>query len=236
MRQGQPWDLRAGDWRETLADVEQVDAVICDPPYGDRTHRGNETIATVGRRSICYASWSPDDVRAFVASWAPRCRGWFACMTSDDLIHVWRSAYEAAGLYSFAPVVITSPRVRLVGDGPASCAVYLMVARPRKLQFSRWGALPGHYPAPVARGGHIGGKPLDLMRAIVCDYTRRGDLVVDPCAGYGTTLRAAIIEGREAVGSEIDAETYAKAAARLAKPYTPNLLLEPLSAEQRDLF
>tara|TARA_R100000278_G_scaffold119544_1_gene101050 strand:+ start:4983 stop:5699 length:717 start_codon:yes stop_codon:yes gene_type:complete len=238
MRQEQPWDLRAGDWLETLADVEQVDAVICDPPYGERTHAGNAKMHEIptARRSISYACWSPADVKAFVQSWAPRCRGWFACMTSDDLIHVWRAAYEEAGLYSFAPVVITSPRVRLVGDGPASCAVYLMVARPRNVQFSRWGALPGHYRAPVARGGHIGGKPLDLMRAIVRDYTRPGDLVADPCSGYGTTLRAAVIEGRRAIGAEIDAGTYATAADRLAQPYTPSMLAPPLSAEQGALF
>lgn len=231
-------DLRLGDWREVLADIEEVDAVICDPPYGARTHAGNARMGEIptARRSIKYFHWMPETVADFVADWAPRCRGWFACMTSDDLISAWRSAYRGAGLYDFAPVVITSPRVRLVGDGPASSAVYLMVARPRSIAYSRWGSLPGHYRAPVARGGHIGGKPERLMRSIVRDYTRTGDLVVDPCAGYGTTLRAAVVEGRRAIGAEIDADTHAKAIERLAMPYTPTVLFDELNGEQRDLL
>jgi len=157
-------------------------------------------------------------------------------MTSDDLISSWRSAYRGAGLYDFAPVVVTAPRVRLVGDGPASSAVYLMVARPRNAEFARWGALPGHYRARVARRGHIGGKPLRLMRTIVGHYSRPGDLIVDPCAGYGTTLRAAAIEGRRSIGAELDPETHAKAAERLAQPYTPSVQFDRLEGEQRGLF
>lgn len=233
-----PPEVRLGDWREVLADVVEVDAVICDPPYGARTHAGNARMHEIptARRSLAYDAWEPSTVDGFVCSWAPRCRGWFACMTSDDLIGAWRSAYRAAGLYDFAPVVITAPRVRLVGDGPASCAVYLMVARPRSVRFSRWGALPGHYRAPIERGSHIGGKPLGLMRALVRDYTRRGDLIVDPCAGYATTLRAAVIEGRRAIGAEIDTETHTSAVERLAQPYTPVVYFEPLTGAQGGLF
>jgi len=230
-------DLRLGDWRDVLADVEEVDAVICDPPYGARTHRGNaDRLSDMGRRSLVYDAWSETDVGRFVASWSERCRGWFACMTSDDLIPSWRAAYREAGLYDFAPVVIVAPRVRLVGDGPASAAVYLMVARPRTRHFSTWGALPGWYRAPIERDGHIGGKPLALMRAIVGHYSRPGDLIVDPCAGYGTTLRAASMEGRRAIGAEIDPETHAKAVERLRQPFTPRMRFDALEGTQTDLL
>lgn len=49
------------------------------------------------------------------------------------------------------------------------------------------------------------GKPAWLMRALVRHYSYLGDLICDPLAGYGSTLRAARDEGRRAVGSEIDA-------------------------------
>ncbi len=75
-------DLRLGDWKKALADVETVDAIICDPPYGARTH----------------------DVKAFVKSWSPRCSGWFVAMTSHDLLPVYAAALEAAGRYVFAPL------------------------------------------------------------------------------------------------------------------------------------
>lgn len=47
------------------------------------------------------------------------------------------------------------------------------------------------------------GKPEWLMRALVRHYTSVGDLVCDPFAGYGSTLRAARAEQRRAIGSEI---------------------------------
>lgn len=211
-------DLRLGGWQIALADVE-VDAVICDPPYGQRTHAGQTTQSADGaqRRDLTYAHMTANDVSAMVASWSPRCRGWMVALTSDDLIPAWRTAYADAGRLDFAPVPIIQDRVRMTGDGPASCAVYLMAARPRRKAFLTWGALPGWYRAGTDRDGHIGGKPLDLMRRIVADYSRAGDLVCDPFAGHGTTLLAARDLERRAVGAELDAATWQTAMDRIAR-------------------
>lgn len=227
-------DLRFGDWRDVLSIVSQVDAVITDPPYGARTHDGSsERIASMGRAELDYEAWTPDDVREFVASWAPRCTGWFAAMTSDDLIPVWRAAYAEAGRYDFAPVPVLQHRPRLSGDGPGSCAVYLMVSRPREARFMSWGSLPGWYTDTVDRGGVIGGKPLRLMRALVRDYTHRGDMVCDPCAGGATTLLAATELDRRAIGAEIDIGTFRKAQRRIAAGFTPDMFPDAAGAEGR---
>jgi site-specific DNA-methyltransferase (adenine-specific) len=61
------------------------------------------------------------------------------------------------------------------------------------------------------------------MRALVRDYTKPGDLIVDPCAGAATTLIAAAIEGRRAIGAECDPETYAIAKERIERPFTPDI-------------
>jgi site-specific DNA-methyltransferase (adenine-specific) len=220
-------DLRLGRWQDVLGDVE-CDALITDPPYGAVVHAGNSDMArftglvgpsqaargeagTCERQALTYDPWSADDVGDFVRHWSGRTRGWMVAFTSDDLCQVWRAAYRDAGRYAFAPLPVIQPRVRLTGDGPASAAVYVMVSRPRSRAFSTWGALPGWYRAGINRSGHIGGKPVALMRAIVRDYSRPGDLVCDPCAGGGTTLRAALAEGRRAVGAEMDPETWRKA-------------------------
>lgn len=47
-------------------------------------------------------------------------------------------------------------------------------------------------------------KPLALMRHLVTLACPRGGLVLDPFAGSGTTLQAALAEGRRAVGVEAD--------------------------------
>jgi site-specific DNA-methyltransferase (adenine-specific) len=69
----------------------------------------------------------------------------------------------------------------------------------------------------------VGGKPLWAMRALVRDYSRPGDIVCDPTAGGGTTLLAAAIEGRRAVGAEMNEDNYRKAKRRLEAGYTPTL-------------
>jgi site-specific DNA-methyltransferase (adenine-specific) len=239
-------DLRLGDWEGVLADVTRVDAVITDAPYSKRTHAGhdgavsrdrlageekrtridkrNGNVYSVGvsrRRAISYAHWTAANVDAFVDSWAPRNRGWFVCMSDHGLVDAYEKAFKRHGLTTFAPVTALIPgmTVRLAGDGPSSWTIYINVARPKRLR--DWGTLPGGYTGNQGEREHIGGKPLWLMRALVRDYTRRSDLVCDPCAGAATTLLAAAMEGRSAVGAEVDPETHALAMRRLAPGYTP---------------
>jgi hypothetical protein len=216
-----PWTLREGEYQTALADVAEIDCVIADPPYGARTHDGHENTQPVDgaeRRALSYKSWTRDDVGAFVQAWAPRCRGWMAVMSCSDLAPAWRETMEDAGRCAFAPVpcVIRGMTVRLQGDGPSSWSVYLNVSRPRSREFVGGWTRPGAYVVGRGSGGHIGGKPLDLMKLIVGDYSRPGDLVCDPCAGYATTGVAALQLGRRFVGSEVAPATHAEAAARLA--------------------
>lgn len=240
------WTLHHGDWQRTLTKLPQrVDAIITDPPYGARTHTGHnageeQVRAVTGqatRTAIDYAHWTPTHVREFVSWAAENCRGWICAMTSDDLAPAYQAAYEAEGLYPFAPIPIIQPRPRLIGDGPASWTVWLMVARPRNREFATWGCLPGAYWSQCEKHGVVAGaKPLELMRSIVRDYSRPGDVVCDPCAGGGTTLLAALWEGRQAIGSERDAETHAKATQRLKHASIPvRPLLDDVPRQQSAL-
>ena len=101
-----------------------------------------------------------------------------------------------------------------------------------------WGTLPGAYVGKPERMAVIGGKPLWAMRAIVSDYSRPGDLVVDPYAGGATTLIAAAELGRRAIGAEVDPETFEKAVARLEKGWTVDAFaaVERRKAEQAGMF
>jgi DNA modification methylase len=66
--------------------------------------------------------------------------------------------------------------------------------------------------------GHATVKPLELMRWLVRLVTAPGGLVLDPFAGTGTTLQAALAEGMRAVGIEQDPDHAALARARLSTP------------------
>lgn len=54
-------------------------------------------------------------------------------------------------------------------------------------------------------------KPLELLRWLIRTYSNEDDLVVDPCAGSGSTGVAAVLEGRRFVGFEKES-TYVVAA------------------------
>lgn len=47
-------------------------------------------------------------------------------------------------------------------------------------------------------------KPIAVLKRLIEIFTDPGDVVIDPCAGSGTTLRAAFELGRNAYGFEID--------------------------------
>ena len=47
-------------------------------------------------------------------------------------------------------------------------------------------------------------KPVALLEKLIQIFTDPGDVVIDPCAGSGTTLRAAAELGRNSYGFEID--------------------------------
>lgn len=218
-------DLRLGRWQDALADVERVDCVITDPPYSDRTHaaqRHDAVAVSKSFRALEYSSFSERDARAFVEHWEPRTSGWFVVFSDHELQRVYEESLRERGRYTFAPLPQTTigRSVRLCGDGPATWTTWITVARPRNSAFAHWGALPGAYVDNVGdrRPGLVhGAKQLELMRAIVRDYSRPGDIVCDPCAGGATTLIAAALEGRRAIGSEMDPVTYEKARIRIER-------------------
>ena len=212
------FNLDAGALMAQIGDAE-IDALITDPPYGDRTHAGQARSRSDGREGfgdgregfgdLGYASISAAFAAQLAAEFARVCKGWIVVFSCSDLAHVWRRAFDDLGLCSFAPVIDYSPgsRVRLQGDGPSNWATYINVARPRGRLFSTWGTLPGGYQSAPDKGPgrRKGGKPIGLMRQIVKDYTRAGDLILDPFCGHGTTGAAAVAEGRRFVGCDIDA-------------------------------
>jgi hypothetical protein len=229
-----------------LADVELVMSgraanLLCvDAPYSSKTHDGHKNgkltadraaaarksaAGESGRRDINYAAWSPAIVNQFIRTWEDQVSGWRVSITDDVLSSAWRFSFDAAGLYSFAPLplVETGSRVRMTGDGPSNWTCWIVTARPRTREFASWGTLPGAYVQPAERdinshGGSdrvVGGKPLRSMMAIVRDYSRVGDLVVDPCCGASTTGLAAKKQGRRYIGIDLNHEHCELSARRL---------------------
>src|SRR5687767_13969539 len=109
------WDLRLGRWQDVLADVGDVDAVITDTPFSQRTaegFRGGDQRLGTATIGIPYGHINVADVADVVASWVPRTKWWFVVFGDHILASEWAVQLEAAGLYVFAPV----PWVK--ADGP----------------------------------------------------------------------------------------------------------------------
>ena len=58
---------------------------------------------------------------------------------------------------------------------------------------------------------HPSQKPVNVIKQLIEIFTDEGDVVIDPCCGSGTTLRAAHELGRSAFGFEIDRNFYTRA-------------------------
>lgn len=61
-------------------------------------------------------------------------------------------------------------------------------------------------------------KPVTVLKRLINIFTDPGDVVIDPVAGSGTTLRAAYELGRNSYGFEVDRHFYAEAQEKMLAP------------------
>lgn len=54
-------------------------------------------------------------------------------------------------------------------------------------------------------------KPINVLKTLIKIFTDEGDVVIDPCAGSASTLRAAYELGRESYGFEVNKQFYQEA-------------------------
>ena len=66
-------------------------------------------------------------------------------------------------------------------------------------------------------------KPVPLLERLIEIFTDPGDVVIDPCAGSGSSLRAAVQKGRKAYGFEIKKDFFAEARDKMLKDFQLSL-------------
>lgn len=82
---------------------------------------------------------------------------------------------------------------------------------------------PTHERPKEGEVAHPTVKPLDLMRWLVRLVTPPNGILLDPFAGSGTTLEAAVLEGFTCIGIEREAAYLPLITSRLTKPLLPSL-------------
>lgn len=214
--------LYVGDCRDVLASLPSLDArlMATDPPYGvgwRSGYRGQPFEEMAGddgsvdwpavlgdivarhldkRQHVYVFGYRPDQLAG------PLRLGGTAQLIWDkgqagpgDLSTSWGPSHEVITFGVHTP----SPSERSAGRGA-------LAARLRQGSVLR---------EPSRRGRHTNRhpseKPVRLMRMLIESSSLLGDLVLDPCAGSGSTAVAALVEGRRFVGVELD-ERYAATA------------------------
>jgi len=194
-----------GDCREIvpLLEAGSVDCVVTDPPYGIRYVKGgggHGLWINLPTEPI-YGDDQPFDPSPWLA-WP--CLMWGA----DHYKHV------------LPPGGTMLAWDKSVGIGPADSFVdcefaWCSVAGIKRnvFRFLWKGAISMKAGENNGRRLHPTQKPEVLIRWCIEFVSKRGDLILDPFMGSGTTLRAAKDLGRRAIGVEIE-ERYAEIAAR----------------------
>ena len=206
--------LYQGDCRDIVpALTEEIDLVLTDPPYGigwdtDGRSRGGRYFPPI------IGDDAPFDP-AWLLSRFPR-------------LVLFGANHYADRLPASPSWVVWDKRVGMASNDQADCELaWTNLGGPARMFRQLWNGGGGRRKDnPTARRGepvsfHPTQKPLGLMRWLIERHSRPGDLILDPYAGSGTTLRAAKDLGRRAIGIEIEPLYCETAARRLAQEVLP---------------
>lgn len=207
-----------------------------DPPYSKHVHKSATSCGTMTSRKRTISrdlgfAHLQDPLRVQIAIASACVQRWSVIFSDDRSTHLWREACEAAGseLVRIVPWIRWS-QPQLSGDRPpqgyedvsivSAPESRVLVAHPEGRK--RWNG-PGnltHFYRRCLRAGKDGGgkhpteKPLGLLLDIVSWFSDPGELVIDLCAGAGTTALACRLLGRSCRAWELDPKWATYAAAR----------------------
>lgn len=242
-------ELWHGDCREVLPILTAAHAVVTDPPYADEAHTKQRRILTSGEanggrrreavRPVDFDPLTPELMAAFCEHTARLCGGWVLAFCQAEQVAEWRAAMEAAGIkWRRAQLwVKTDGTPQFTGDRPG--VGYESIATGWcGAGRSSWSG--GVYVQPksdpgVGHGGPSNQHPTQKPRRLMCDllglFTRRGDVVLDPFMGSGTTGVCAHLTGRRFIGVEKDRRYFEMACERIARAQAQGQLLPPEPAQ-----
>lgn len=202
--------LHLGDAGEVMRgmDAESVDAIVTDPPYNidfeqnyysnrKRKNWRNYVDANLDYEALATEFWrllkEPGSV--------------YICVGYDNYVD-WYHAMVGAG-FQYPGYIVWDK-----GNATWLAGNYGVKWKQRTELIMHWIkgrpplALPDEhnilsYPRP-ANGQHPCEKPVELMERLVRQSCPIAGVVLDPFAGSGSTLEAARLQGRRAIGIEID--------------------------------
>lgn len=221
------YEIITGDCLKALDALPYAfcDALITDPPYSSQNGGGkglkkyfrriNSTMSNDDMNQRSWINWTAEWLRK--ASRALKTGSPFIIFTDWRQLPALIDSINYAGLFYRGIVHWDKGNARPFEGGFRGQCEYCVWGSLGQLEGNKNLYLPGLYRiniVPQPKRIHAMEKPLALMRELV-KITRTGGRVLDPFCGSGSTVAAALLEGYNAVGIEIDEEMAAKAKDRI---------------------
>jgi site-specific DNA-methyltransferase (adenine-specific) len=218
-------ELYLGDCMKLLPTLGvEADVTITDPPYDANTHAKARVTASKrdGGSAVEFGfdSFTVDDLRASLALAASVTRRWvIATVDYRHAVTFHDDPPNGLRLLRIGVWVKTNPMPQISGDRPGQGweAIAFLHRDDTRPTWNGGGRAANWVLPSEQHTGHPTAKPVVMVRDIVRLFTNPGDLVLDPFAGSGTTLRASKDEGRHAVGIEKKVSYCGLAAGRLSQ-------------------
>lgn len=186
-----------------------VDFILTDPPYITRyLDRSGRSIINDDN-----ADWlRPSFEQAYrVLKCNSFCISFYGWSKADLFLTAWRNAgFRIAGHLVFRKTYASSAKFLKYEHEQA----YLLVKGQPELPAFPLGDVID-WPRSTGNRLHPTQKPVEVLKPLIRAFSSRGDLVLDPFCGSGSTLIAARDLGRKYVGFELDAKHHNSALARL---------------------
>lgn len=229
---GNGWTMHLGDCLDVMATLAPVDHVITDPPYEAEAHtKGRRRVAGAGLGAgvnrkvrdavLPFAAMDEATRDASAAEMARLCGRWCLVFCQAEAAHKWTASVPMRSL-RWMVWIKPDAQPQFTGDRPGMG--YETIVALHSVARSRWngGGKCGvftHTKNDKAAWNepkdHPTTKPAALMTELVDLFTDRGDVVLDPFAGSGTTGVACVRLGRRFVGIEKDPTYFALCVERL---------------------
>jgi len=202
-------------------DDESFDLVIADPPYGisRKLNVRGKRMGTTAVLDFEFGKWDKFNYDWFETA-KVKTRGWIITFCAKQDIGFYWDILEKNEFVAVDALVWQKPDpLPLNAKSRFLNAWEAMVVGKRKGAY--WGSNYQHniikYQAPKGKNRiHPTQKPLDLIKTLVQLTTKKGDLVLDPFMGSGTTAVACKELNRKYIGFE-KSKTYVDAARRRVK-------------------
>lgn len=204
--------IRQGDCLEILPELpaRSVNFILTDPPYIVRYRsRDGRTVMNDDNDSWLIPAFA-EMYRVLARD--SFCVSFYGWPHADRFLHAFRSAgFNILGHFVFPKRYTSTTRYLRYQH---ECAYLLGKGFPSKPESTIGDVLDWTYSGNKL---HPTQKPISALLPLVETFSRKGDIVLDPFAGSGSSLVAAKLLGRKYFGIEMSADYHAIASNRLAE-------------------